>query len=154
MRLLERGTVQLGLDRLGMTARDTRAFTELLARPDGMLRVTGPTGSGKTTTLYAALDSLNRPGVNIITVVDLIEYALEVIGQTQVNPRTDLTFERGLRAILRQDPDVIMVGEIRDRETAQVAVEAAMTGHIVLSTLHSNSANGAVARLVDMGVER
>ena len=154
MRLLDRGSAQFGLDRLGMSARDAEVFAGLLARPDGMLLVTGPTGSGKTTSLYAALDALNKPGVNIITVEDPIEYALEGIGQTQVNPRTELTFARGLRAILRQDPDVIMVGEIRDRETAQVAVEAAMTGHIVLSTLHTNSAIGAVSRLVDMGVER
>ena len=154
MRLLDKGSAQFGLTRLGMSARDTEVFAGLLARPDGMLLVTGPTGSGKTTTLYAALDALNKPGVNIITVEDPIEYALEGIGQTQVNPRTDLTFARGLRAILRQDPDIIMVGEIRDRETAQVAVEAAMTGHFVLSTLHTNTAIGAVSRLVDMGVER
>ena len=154
MRLLDKGSSQFGLTRLGMSARDAEVFAGLLARPDGMLLVTGPTGSGKTTTLYAALDALNKPGVNIITVEDPIEYALEGIGQTQVNPRTDLTFARGLRAILRQDPDIIMVGEIRDRETAQVAVEAAMTGHVVLSTLHTNTAIGAVSRLVDMGVER
>ena len=119
-----------------------------------MVLVTGPTGSGKTTSLYAALDHLNDQSRNIMTVEDPIEYALDGIGQMQVNPRTDLTFARGLRAILRQDPDVIMVGEIRDRETAEVAVEAAMTGHFVLSTLHTNSAIGAVARLIDMGVER
>ena len=154
MRLLDRGASQFGLDRLGMSPRDAEVFAGLLARPDGMLLITGPTGSGKTTTLYAALDALNQPGRNIITVEDPIEYALEGVGQTQVNPRTDLTFARGLRAILRQDPDVIMVGEIRDRETAQVAVEAAMTGHLVLSTLHTNTAIGAVSRLVDMGVER
>ena len=154
MRLLDRGAAQFGMDRLGMSPRDAEVFNSLLARPDGMLLVTGPTGSGKTTTLYAALDALNQPGRNIITVEDPIEYALEGIGQTQVNPRTELTFARGLRAILRQDPDIIMVGEIRDRETAQVAVEAAMTGHFVLSTLHTNTAIGAVSRLVDMGVER
>ena len=154
LRLLDRGAAQFGLNRLGMSARDAGVFADLLARPDGMLLVTGPTGSGKTTSLYAALDALNLPGRNIMTVEDPIEYALEGIGQTQVNPRADLTFARGLRAILRQDPDVIMVGEIRDRETAQVAVEAAMTGHFVLSTLHTNTAIGAVARLVDMGVER
>ncbi len=154
MRLLDRGSAQLGLDRLGMGARDAAVFAELLARPDGMLLVTGPTGSGKTTTLYAALDALNKPGHNIMTVEDPIEYALEGIGQTQVNARTDLTFARGLRAILRQDPDIIMVGEIRDQETAQVAVEASMTGHFVLSTLHTNTAIGAVSRMVDMGVER
>ena len=121
--------------------------------PHGILLVTGPTGSGKTTTLYAALGSINDRSRNIMTVEDPIEYSVDGVGQTQVNPRTELTFARGLRAILRQDPDVIMVGEIRDRETAQIAVEAAMTGHLVLSTLHTNTAVGAVARLTDMGVE-
>ena len=137
-----------------MSPRDRAAFERLLARPDGILLVTGPTGSGKTTTLYAALGQLNDRSRNIMTVEDPIEYSVDGVGQTQVNPRTDLTFARGLRAILRQDPDVIMVGEIRDRETAQIAVEAAMTGHFVLSTLHTNTAVGAVARLIDMGVER
>ncbi len=154
MRLLDRDATRLGLDRLGMAARDAAVFARLLARPDGMVLVTGPTGSGKTTTLYAALDHLNDQSRNIMTVEDPIEYSLDGIGQMQVNPRTDLSFPRGLRAILRQDPDVIMVGEIRDRETAQVAVEAAMTGHFMLSTLHTNTAIGAVARLIDMGVER
>ncbi len=154
MRLLDRDATRLGLDRLGMSPRDAAAFQRLLARPDGMLLVTGPTGSGKTTSLYAALDHLNDRTRNIMTVEDPIEYSVEGVGQMQVNPRTELTFARGLRAILRQDPDVIMVGEIRDRETAQVAVESAMTGHFVLSTLHTNTAIGAVARLIDMGVER
>lgn len=154
MRLLDRDATRFGLDRLGMSPRDAEVFARLLARPDGMLLVTGPTGSGKTTTLYAALDHLNDRSRNIMTVEDPIEYSVDGIGQMQVNPRTDLTFARGLRAILRQDPDVIMVGEIRDRETAQVAVESAMTGHFVLSTLHTNTAVGAVSRLVDMGVER
>jgi general secretion pathway protein E len=154
MRLLDRDATRLGLDRLGMSARDAAVFARLLARPDGMLLVTGPTGSGKTTTLYGALDHLNDRTRNIMTVEDPIEYSVDGIGQMQVNPRTDLTFARGLRAILRQDPDVIMVGEIRDRETAQVAVESAMTGHFVLSTLHTNTAIGAVSRLIDMGVER
>jgi general secretion pathway protein E len=154
LRLLDREATRLGLDRLGMSARDAAAFARLLARPNGMLLVTGPTGSGKTTTLYAALDHLNDRTRNIMTVEDPIEYSVDGIGQMQVNPRTDLTFARGLRAILRQDPDVIMVGEIRDRETAQVAVESAMTGHFVLSTLHTNSAIGAVSRLADMGIER
>jgi general secretion pathway protein E len=154
MRLLDRDATRLGLDRLGMAPRDAALFARMLARPDGMLLVTGPTGSGKTTTLYAALDHLNDRTRNIMTVEDPIEYSVDGIGQMQVNPRTDLTFARGLRAILRQDPDVIMVGEIRDRETAQVAVESAMTGHVVLSTLHTNTAIGAVARLIDMGVER
>jgi general secretion pathway protein E len=154
MRLLDRDATRLGLDRLGMTPRDGALFQRMLARPDGMLLVTGPTGSGKTTSLYAALDHLNDRSRNIMTVEDPIEYSVDGIGQMQVNPRTDLTFARGLRAILRQDPDVIMIGEIRDRETAQVAVESAMTGHFVLSTLHTNTAIGAVSRLIDMGVER
>jgi len=154
MRLLDRSATRLGLDRLGMSARDAATFAGLLARPDGMLLVTGPTGSGKTTSLYAALDHLNDKTRNIMTVEDPIEYSVDGIGQIQVNARTELTFARGLRAILRQDPDVIMVGEIRDRETAQVAVESAMTGHFVLSTLHTNTAIGAVSRLIDMGVER
>ncbi len=154
MRLLDRDATRLGLDRLGMAPRDADVFARMLARPDGMLLVTGPTGSGKTTTLYGALDHLNDRTRNIMTVEDPIEYSVDGIGQMQVNPRTELTFARGLRAILRQDPDVIMVGEIRDRETAQVAVESAMTGHFVLSTLHTNTAIGAIARLIDMGVER
>ena len=154
MRLLDRGATRLGLERLGMSPRDAEVLDRLLARPDGMVLVTGPTGSGKTTTLYAALDRLNDRTRNIMTVEDPIEYSLDGIGQMQVNPRTELTFARGLRAILRQDPDVIMVGEIRDRETAEVAVESAMTGHFVLSTLHTNTAIGAVSRLIDMGVER
>jgi general secretion pathway protein E len=154
LRLLDREATRLGLDRLGMSTRDAAVFARLLARPNGMLLVTGPTGSGKTTTLYAALDHLNDHSRNIMTVEDPIEYSVDGIGQMQVNPRTDLTFARGLRAILRQDPDVIMVGEIRDAETAQVAVESAMTGHFVLSTLHTNTAVGAVSRLLDLGIER
>lgn len=154
LRLLNRDAARLGLDRLGMRPEDGAMLHRMLARPDGILLVTGPTGSGKTTTLYAALDHLNARSRNIMTVEDPIEYALDGVAQMQVNPRIELTFARGLRALLRQDPDVIMVGEIRDRETAQVAIEAAMTGHLVLSTLHTNTAVGAVARLVDMGVER
>jgi len=154
MRLLEKGSLRLDMEVLGMSERDRSVFTRLLERPHGMLLVTGPTGSGKTTTLYAALNRLNDRRRNIMTVEDPIEYELAGIGQTQVNPRTDLTFARGLRAILRQDPDVIMVGEIRDQETAQVAVRSSMTGHFVLSTLHTNSAVGSVTRLIDMGVER
>lgn len=154
LRLLDRGATRLGLPHLGMSQPDAERFLKLLGRPDGMLLVTGPTGSGKTTTLYAALDHLNDKSRNIMTVEDPIEYSLDGVGQMQVNPLTDLTFARGLRAILRQDPDVIMVGEIRDPPTAQVAVEAAMTGHFVLSTLHTNTAIGAVARLIDRGVER
>ena len=154
LRLLDRGKTLLGIDALGLSPRDHAAFLRILARPDGLVLVTGPTGSGKTTSLYAALDRLNDRSRNIMTVEDPIEYTMDGVGQMQVNPRTELTFARGLRAILRQDPDVIMVGEIRDRETAQIAVESAMTGHLVLSTLHTNTAIGAVARLVEMGVER
>ncbi len=154
MRLLEKGSLRLDMEVLGMSRRDRDVFNRLLERPHGMLLVTGPTGSGKTTTLYAALNRLNDRKRNIMTVEDPIEYELPGIGQTQVNTRTDLTFARGLRAILRQDPDVIMVGEIRDQETAQVAVRSSMTGHFVLSTLHTNSAIGSVTRLIDMGVER
>jgi general secretion pathway protein E len=154
MRLLERGSMTLDLARLGMSERDVAIFQRLLERPHGMLLVTGPTGSGKTTTLYTALTQLNDRKRNIMTIEDPIEYELPGIGQTQVNARTDLSFARGLRAILRQDPDVIMVGEIRDQETAQVAVRSSMTGHFVLSTLHTNTAVGSVTRLIDMGVER
>ncbi|MCD2325091.1 Flp pilus assembly complex ATPase component TadA [Sphingomonas sp. IC-56] len=154
LRLLEKGSLRLDLGGLGMSERDREVFGRLLERPHGILLVTGPTGSGKTTTLYTALTRLNDRKRNVMTVEDPIEYELAGVAQTQVNPRTDMTFARGLRAILRQDPDVIMVGEIRDHETAQVAVRSAMTGHFVLSTLHTNSAVGSVTRLIDMGVER
>lgn len=154
MRLLDRGATQHDLGSLGMSPRDLSVFERMLRRPNGILLVTGPTGSGKTTTLYAALSRLNDRTRNIMTVEDPIEYAVEGVGQIQVNSRTDLTFARGLRAILRQDPDVIMVGEIRDAETAQIAVQSSMTGHFVMSTLHTNSAIGSVTRLIDMGVER
>ena len=154
LRLLDRGKTLLGIQHLGLSSRDYDAFQRILSRPDGLVLVTGPTGSGKTTSLYAALDLLNDRQRNIMTVEDPIEYTMDGVGQMQVNARTGLTFAKGLRAILRQDPDVIMVGEIRDRETAQIAVESAMTGHLVLSTLHTNTAIGAVARLVEMGVER
>ncbi|WP_337847047.1 type II secretion system ATPase GspE [Sphingomonas sp.] len=154
MRLLEKGSLKLDMEALGMSARDRAVFARLLERPHGMLLVTGPTGSGKTTSLYAALHRLNDRKRNIMTVEDPIEYELAGVAQTQVNARTGMTFARGLRAILRQDPDVIMVGEIRDQETAEVAVRSAMTGHFVLSTLHTNSAVGSVTRLIDMGVER
>jgi general secretion pathway protein E len=126
---------------------------ELVRQPHGIMLVTGPTGSGKTTTLYAALGQLDAKRTNIVTVEDPIEYDLDGVGQTQVNPRIDLTFARALRAILRQDPDVVMIGEIRDLETAQIAVQASLTGHLVLATLHTNDAAGAVVRLVDMGIE-
>lgn len=134
-------------------AADKQDLENLIQLPHGIILVTGPTGSGKSTTLYAILSALNTPGRNILTVEDPVEYELEGIGQTQVNTRVDMSFARGLRAILRQDPDVVMVGEIRDTETAQIAVQASLTGHLVLSTLHTNSASGAVTRLRDMGVE-
>ena len=133
-------------------AREQR-IDELIHKPHGILLVTGPTGSGKTTTLYAALERLNDNTRNIMTVEDPIEYYIDGIGQTQVNTKVEMTFARGLRAILRQDPDVVMVGEIRDLETAQIAVQASLTGHLVLSTLHTNTAVGAVTRLRDMGIE-
>ncbi len=154
MRLLDRGSTGLEVDALGMSERDREVFLRLLDRPHGVLLVTGPTGSGKTTTLYTALTHLNDRKRNIMTVEDPIEYELAGIAQTQVNAKTGMTFARGLRAILRQDPDVIMVGEIRDQETAEVAVRSSMTGHFVLSTLHTNSAIGSITRLIDMGVER
>lgn len=154
LRLLDRGQTLRGIDHLGLSDRDNTVLKRILSLPDGMVLVTGPTGSGKTTTLYAGLDMLNDRQRNIMTVEDPIEYTMDGVGQMQVNAKTDLSFARGLRAILRQDPDVIMVGEIRDRETAQIAVESAMTGHLVISTLHTNTAIGAVSRLVEMGVER
>jgi general secretion pathway protein E len=128
-------------------------FKQALRRPNGIILVTGPTGSGKTTTLYAALSLLNHPSRNILTVEDPVEYAIDGVGQTQINPKVGMTFATGLRAILRQDPDVVMVGEIRDVETAQIAIQASLTGHLVLSTIHTNSAVGAVTRLRDMGAE-
>ena len=128
-------------------------FTGLLAQPHGIILVTGPTGSGKTTTLYAALNQLDANSQNIMTVEDPIEYELAGVGQTQVNAKIDLTFAKALRAILRQDPDVIMIGEIRDFETAQIAIQASLTGHLVLATLHTNDSASAVTRLTDMGVE-
>jgi len=153
LRLLDRTASQLELSNLGMNAETCNTLKELLHQPHGILLVTGPTGSGKTTTLYAGITLLNDEIRNILTIEDPIEYNLEGIGQTQVNLKTDLTFARGLRAILRQDPDVIMIGEIRDVETADIAVQASLTGHLVLSTLHTNTAIGAIARLIDMGIE-
>ena len=153
LRLLDKQAGRLDLQRLGMPADTLQTLCHLLGKPHGILLVTGPTGSGKTTSLYAALSSLNDQTRNILTVEDPIEYHLPGIGQMPVNPKVDMTFARGLRAILRQDPDVVMVGEIRDRETAEIAVQASLTGHLVLSTLHTNSAVGAVTRLVDMGVD-
>jgi len=153
MRLLDKEQAQLDLDMLGMGEKTLARFKQLLKRPNGVILVTGPTGSGKTTTLYGGLALLNDPSRNILTVEDPVEYALDGIGQTQVNSKVGMTFAAGLRAILRQDPDVVMVGEIRDVETAQIAVQASLTGHLVLSTVHTNSAVGAVTRLRDMGVE-
>ncbi len=153
LRLLDKDAAQLDLTSLGMSASAMATMDRLIREPHGIVLVTGPTGSGKTTTLYAALSRLDRGGANMMTVEDPIEYALDGVGQTQVSPRIDLTFARALRAILRQDPDVIMIGEIRDLETAQIAVQASLTGHLVLATLHTNDAASAVTRLADMGVE-
>ncbi len=153
MRLLDKQAGRLYLSRLGMPKATRLLLENLIAKPHGILLVTGPTGSGKTTTLYAALTELNTTMRNIMTVEDPIEYHLDGIGQTQVNRRVQMTFARGLRAILRQDPDVVMIGEIRDVETAETAVQASLTGHLVLSTLHTNTAVGAITRLDDMGVE-
>ncbi|NWD05799.1 type II secretion system ATPase GspE [Pseudomonas gingeri] len=153
LRLLDKQAGRLELERLGMPAETLERFRRILGKPHGIFLVTGPTGSGKTTSLYAALSHLNDQTRNILTVEDPIEYHLPGIGQTPVNPKVEMTFARGLRAILRQDPDVVMVGEIRDRETAAIAVQASLTGHLVLSTLHTNSAAGAVTRLLDMGVD-
>lgn len=153
MRLLDKQAGRLDLEQLGMSKQTYDSFYHLLQKPHGIILVTGPTGSGKTTTLYAGLSILNVKSRNILTVEDPIEYYLDGIGQTQVNTKVDMTFARGLRSILRQDPDVVMIGEIRDIETASIAVQASLTGHLVLSTLHTNSAIGAVTRLRDMGVE-
>ncbi len=153
LRLLEKQAGHLSLNALGMPRLRDQQFSQLLNRPHGIILVTGPTGSGKTTTLYAGLSSINNTTRNILTVEDPIEYNLEGVGQTQVNTKAEMTFARGLRAMLRQDPDVVMVGEIRDLETAEVAVQASLTGHLVLSTLHTNSAVGAITRLRDMGIE-
>ncbi len=153
LRLLDKQAGKLDLAQLGMDDTLRARLEDLISRPHGILLVTGPTGSGKTTTLYGSLLKLNDSSRNIMTVEDPIEYYIDGVGQTQVNSRVDMTFARGLRAILRQDPDVVMVGEIRDLETAEIAVQASLTGHLVLSTLHTNSATGAVARLRDMGVE-
>ena len=153
MRLLDKQSGRLDLQSLGMDSDTLERIEQLIQRPHGIILVTGPTGSGKTTTLYAALEKINDSTCNIMTVEDPVEYYLEGVGQTQVNNRVGLTFTRGLRAILRQDPDVVMVGEIRDLETAQIAVRASLTGHLVFSTLHTNTAVGAVTRLRDMGLE-
>lgn len=153
LRLLNKNLLMIDLDQLGLSKDNLNLFTHLIQCPYGMVLLTGPTGSGKTTTLYAALNKINSPELNLITVEDPVEYVLEGVNQTQVNPKAGLTFASGLRSIVRQDPDVIMVGEIRDRETAAMAVRAANTGHLVLSTMHTNDTAGAVARLADMGIE-
>src|SRR5262249_4376499 len=149
----ERGGAGVGLGGVGRREAALDTIDRLIREPHGIVLVTGPTGSGKTTTLYAAMSRLPRSVLNIMTVEDPIEFALDGVGQTQVNPRIELTFARALRSILRQDPDIIMIGEIRDLETAQIAVQASLTGHLVLATLHTNDAVSAVTRLADMGVE-
>ncbi|MFI4963383.1 MAG: GspE family T2SS ATPase variant LspE, partial [Legionellales bacterium] len=153
LRILDKQAAQLDLHLLGMPAPTLNAMRKMIAEPHGIVLVTGPTGSGKTTSLYAMLTELNQVSRNILTIEDPIEYDLAGIGQTQVNAKVEMTFAKGLRAILRQDPDVVMIGEIRDLETAEIAVQASLTGHLVLSTLHTNSALGALTRLRDMGVE-
>jgi len=153
LRLLDKTAGRLQLKHLGMSESARDQVTELIKRPHGIILVTGPTGSGKTTSLYAALTQLNNKSRNILTVEDPIEYYIDGIGQTQVNSKVNMTFAKGLRSILRQDPDVVMIGEIRDLETAQIAVQASLTGHLVLSTLHTNSAIGSITRLRDMGIE-
>jgi type IV pilus assembly protein PilB len=153
VRILARSNAVVAIDRLGLRPDDARRFEGIVTRPHGIVLFTGPTGSGKTTSLYAVLSRLNRTEVNIVTIEDPVEYQLPGINQVQVNPKAGLTFASGLRSFLRQDPDIIMVGEIRDEETARIAIHAALTGHLVLSTLHTNDAPSAVARLVDMGIE-
>jgi general secretion pathway protein E len=153
LRLLDKQSARLDLEKLGMPNEILAKFETLINKPNGILLVTGPTGSGKTTTLYSGLHRLDRKRLNILTVEDPVEYDLNGVGQTQMNSKIGLTFASGLRSILRQDPDVVLVGEIRDLETAEISVQASLTGHLVLSTLHTNTAVGAVTRLVDMGVE-
>ncbi len=153
LRLLNKSTSLLKLTELGLSAQKLGTLKELVSSPNGIILVTGPTGSGKTTTLYAILSSINTPDINIITIEDPVEYQLKGISQIQVNPKIELTFARGLRSIVRQDPDVVLVGEIRDRETAEIAVQSALTGHLVFSTLHTNDSASAITRLVDIGVE-
>lgn len=154
LRLLRKSTVMISLTDLGMPEDRFIPFQKEIKAPNGIVLVTGPTGSGKTTTLYAALSSINNTDINIITVEDPIEYRISGIGQVQINPKIDLTFASGLRSIVRQDPDVILVGEIRDTETAEIAIQSALTGHLVFSTLHTNDSAGAITRLRDMGIEQ
>ncbi len=153
IRLLDKSAMALSLDAIGMARDHLRVVTEVIHRPHGIFLVTGPTGSGKTTTLYSCLATINRPDLNILTVEDPVEYQLAGISQVQVQPKIDLTFAKGLRSFLRHDPDVIMVGEIRDLETAEIAIQASLTGHLVLSTIHTNDAATGITRLVDMGVQ-
>src|SRR3989440_10181203 len=153
MRILDKSTAFLGLQELGMSPEPLARFRKLITRPHGILLVTGPTGSGKTTSLYAALSEIYSEEKKIITIEDPVEYQLAGINQIHVRPQIGLTFASGLRSIVRQDPDVIMVGEIRDAETADIAIQAALTGHLVFSTLHTNDAAGAVSRLLEMGGE-
>ncbi|MGA1795775.1 MAG: type II secretion system ATPase GspE [bacterium] len=153
MRVLDRGSILLSLEDLGFPREKLKEFEHLIHKPHGIILVTGPTGSGKTTTLYAALEKINSPEKKIITVEDPVEYQLSGVNQIQVNPKIGLTFANGLRSIVRQDPDIMMVGEIRDKETAEIAIQSALTGHMVFSTLHTNDAPGAITRLLDMGVE-
>ncbi|MBF0511285.1 MAG: Flp pilus assembly complex ATPase component TadA [Candidatus Omnitrophica bacterium] len=153
LRILDKSVLMLGLVDLGLSQKELEFFAKLIQYPNGIILVTGPTGSGKTTTLYSALTTVNSIEKNILTIEDPVEYELPLIRQTQINPRAGLTFATGLRAILRQDPDIIMVGEIRDKETAEIAIQASLTGHLVLSTLHTNDAPSALTRLIDMGIE-
>ncbi|GAB4562796.1 MAG: type II secretion system ATPase GspE [Rhizobacter sp.] len=153
LRLLDKGEAKFTLEGLGMGGDTLQRFDKLVQQPHGIVLVTGPTGSGKTTTLYASLGRIDTATTNVLTVEDPVEYELGGIGQTQVNPKIDLTFAKALRAILRQDPDVIMIGEIRDYETAQIAVQASLTGHLVLATVHTNDAPSTVTRMIDMGIE-
>ena len=153
MRVLDLSRDNQGLDRLGLNDNERGQFERLISRPNGVVLVSGPTGSGKTTTLYAALDQLNRDDINIITVEDPVEIELEGINQVNINPEIDFTFANALRSILRQDPNIIMVGEIRDKETAEIAVKASLTGHLVLSTIHTNSSTKTITRLIDMGID-
>jgi len=153
LRLLDKTATVLELGQLGIEGKNRETIERLIRKPNGIVLVTGPTGSGKTTTLYSCLALINTPDLNILTVEDPIEYQLDGIGQMQVNPKINFTFANGLRAILRQDPDVVMVGEIRDTETAEIAIQASLTGHLVVSTLHTNDSAGAITRLLDMGIE-
>ena len=153
MRILDRTAVMLDLEKLGFGQEFLVKFRHIINRPEGMLLVTGPTGSGKTTTLYAVLKEVLSPEVKIVTVEDPVEYSMEGVNQIQVNPQINLTFASGLRSILRHDPDVILIGEIRDRETASIAIQSALTGHLVFSTLHTNDSASAFTRLMDMGME-